>query len=588
VTSPGEAPPLAIELPASELPPGSQKLLRAGNHRLAVFRLEDGRLFAVDDACPHEGYPLSKGSIKDCVLTCPWHNFKFRLDDGSCLKGDEGVATHRIEERDGVVRVEVVELPREEQIAGFTRSLHEGVREQRMGQVARDLVRLLGLGVEPVQLAALAAVYDARHAEYGTTHATPVATDVCSYFDRHSGVEAVLPLMQAFELCAVAHVRRPLRPTPAPVDPGEDPEAAGRRLLQLLEAEDLVDAEALLRGALEKGWQRDVIEPWLLRACAMHWIGFGHGLIYVTKTFELLELAGWKHAIHLLPGVLLALGSMTREDCLPEWLWFRRRLADLPSNDKLWARQGASTDKGQPGELLASLLEGKREQAFDAVTASLEQGVPVDHIIDSLSVAASERILRFDLAIDASAEIQNNWLTVTHGLTYVGALRTALQRFPGPDLLPLLYFATRLINAARALDMPQDQRFGNGNGKGASGRLEDLDTRVSKQDAKGALEELTAFVALAQPLAPVRAWAQDLALRDGLTRPLVVGHLIKTCMAAFGEYAALQASGHSSATRPLQALVRLAASPIQERRVARLTHEALRFVVDGKVPRSLV
>ena len=66
----------------------------------------------------------------------------------------------------------------------------------------------------------------------------------------------------------------------------------------------------ILRGAIEKGWQRDVIEPWLLRACSMHWIGFGHGLIYVTKTFDLLELAGWKHAAHLLPATLLALGSI--------------------------------------------------------------------------------------------------------------------------------------------------------------------------------------------------------------------------------------------------------------------------------------
>jgi len=59
-------------------------------------------------------------------------------------------------------------------------------------------------------------------------------------------------------------------------------------------------------------------------------------------------------------------------------------------------------------------------------------------------------------------------------------------------------------------------------------------------------------------------------------------------VAAFGEHSTLQDSGHLKAALPLQALVRLAASPIQERRVARLTHEAIRFVIDGKVPRTLV
>jgi nitrite reductase/ring-hydroxylating ferredoxin subunit len=588
VSAAGEPAPLAIEFPSAELRPGEGKLMRAGKHRLAVFRLEDGRLFAVDDACPHEGYPLSRGTVKDCVLTCPWHNFKFRLDDGSCLKGDEAVATHSIAESDGVVRIEVVEPPREEQIARFQASLHEGLRELRTGQVARDAVRLLGLGVEPVQLAALCAVHDARHAEYGTSHATAVATDVCRYFERHQGVDAVLPLMQAFELCAMTHVRRPMREVPLAVDPGDDPVAAGERLLQLLENEDLDDAEAVLRGAIERGWQREVIEPWLLRACSMHWIGFGHGLIYVTKTFDLLALAGWQHATHLLPATLLSLGSMTREDQVPEWLWFRRRLDELrPRLGELWTRQ-SETGASATDELLETVLDGRREQAFDAITAALGAGVGVRSILGVLSVAASERIVRFDTDIDANPEIQNGWLTVTHALTYTAAARAAITRLPSAELLTMLYFSMRLINASQVLDMPAERRFRSSSNGSASGSLEALVERVAKRDAQGALDELRAYLRSGQPIEPVRAWADDLALKDGLTQPLVVGHLIKTAGAAFDEYLILAAAGAEHAARPLEAIVRLASSPIQERRVARLSHEAIRFVVDGKVPRALV
>ena len=55
--------------------------------QIALFTIDD-RIFAVDNRCPHEGYPLAAGNVTDdCVLTCNWHNWKFRLSDGECLLG---------------------------------------------------------------------------------------------------------------------------------------------------------------------------------------------------------------------------------------------------------------------------------------------------------------------------------------------------------------------------------------------------------------------------------------------------------------------------------------------------------------------
>ncbi|KAM4747842.1 uncharacterized protein HI_0077-like isoform 2-T3 [Rhinophrynus dorsalis] len=46
----------------------------------------------MDSACPHEGGPLELGDIEELgngrlVLTCPWHDFEFCLDDGSSSSG---------------------------------------------------------------------------------------------------------------------------------------------------------------------------------------------------------------------------------------------------------------------------------------------------------------------------------------------------------------------------------------------------------------------------------------------------------------------------------------------------------------------
>ena len=47
------------------------------------------KIYAIDNRCPHEGYPLSNGFTNDnCVLTCNWHNWKFDLcDNGKCVFG---------------------------------------------------------------------------------------------------------------------------------------------------------------------------------------------------------------------------------------------------------------------------------------------------------------------------------------------------------------------------------------------------------------------------------------------------------------------------------------------------------------------
>jgi ferredoxin-nitrite reductase len=53
--------------------------------QLVLFLHEDGRIFALDAACPHAGGPLDEGSMTDCEVTCPLHDYKFDLISGRCL-----------------------------------------------------------------------------------------------------------------------------------------------------------------------------------------------------------------------------------------------------------------------------------------------------------------------------------------------------------------------------------------------------------------------------------------------------------------------------------------------------------------------
>lgn len=58
--------------------------------RIGVFRTGDGRIFAIEDHCPHRGGPLSQGIVHGASVTCPLHNWVFSLETGEAMGADEG------------------------------------------------------------------------------------------------------------------------------------------------------------------------------------------------------------------------------------------------------------------------------------------------------------------------------------------------------------------------------------------------------------------------------------------------------------------------------------------------------------------
>ncbi len=67
--------------PAAEIPQDRARTLCARGERIAVFRYQ-GRISAVTNVCAHQGGPLGEGKIIDGCITCPWHGWQYRPQDG--------------------------------------------------------------------------------------------------------------------------------------------------------------------------------------------------------------------------------------------------------------------------------------------------------------------------------------------------------------------------------------------------------------------------------------------------------------------------------------------------------------------------
>jgi nitrite reductase (NADH) small subunit len=65
----------------SDCPPGQALELVLGDRIVALFNV-DGAFHAMDGICPHQGGPLGKGELTGCMLTCPWHGWRYDVTTG--------------------------------------------------------------------------------------------------------------------------------------------------------------------------------------------------------------------------------------------------------------------------------------------------------------------------------------------------------------------------------------------------------------------------------------------------------------------------------------------------------------------------
>ncbi len=65
-----------------EIPEGQGVAYQVNGRMVAVFH-QAGQYHAIDDFCPHMGASLAGGELDDGVVTCPWHAWRFRVQDGT-------------------------------------------------------------------------------------------------------------------------------------------------------------------------------------------------------------------------------------------------------------------------------------------------------------------------------------------------------------------------------------------------------------------------------------------------------------------------------------------------------------------------
>ncbi len=91
-----------------ELPPEQVRVVTAGGRRLALCNV-NGRYYAIDDVCTHDGGPLDQGELDGEEIECPRHGARFDVTTGraTCMPAVVPVKTYDVRVEGGEVQVNV-------------------------------------------------------------------------------------------------------------------------------------------------------------------------------------------------------------------------------------------------------------------------------------------------------------------------------------------------------------------------------------------------------------------------------------------------------------------------------------------------
>jgi len=428
---------------SSELSDKGKAVVKLDGKQILLWQSGEA-IYACNNRCPHEGFPLAEGTIADgCVLTCNWHNWKFDLESGETLVGGDALRLYPVKLDAGRVYLDLADPPPEELRAKAVDGLKEAFGEHEYERMAREVARYETSGGDPVDLLDYAFTWAADRFEFGMTHAQAGAPDWLALRaklpdDRHS--DRMIPLLEIIGNLSWDAI---MQAGPFPFPGGTADRFDADALVDAIEREDEALAMALTRAALRDDGPGALKAP-LQRASLRHYQNFGHTPIYFDKTFELLGHLAPDTAPAVLLPLVRTLCKGAREDLIPEFRSY------APALD-VWDGEGIAVP--EPGEF-------RKQGVRPCLDKIAKAGGRIDALYDTLFYAACDAMLHFDANyrshIDKPIQQNVDWLDFTHAATHLNASRKICET--RPELWPnaLLQTGCFLGRNATFVDWDQD------------------------------------------------------------------------------------------------------------------------------------
>jgi nitrite reductase/ring-hydroxylating ferredoxin subunit len=438
----------------AELRAAGRQVVHLDGHIVCLFA--DGEeVYAVDNRCPHMGFPLHRGTVCDGILTCHWHHARFDLATGGTFDqfADE-LRRFRVSLEGDDVLVDLSPPP--DPAAHQRKRLRDGLERDIPLVVAKATIALLE--ADPTGIDLLRSGLDFGVARRGGGWFRGLTTLTCfaNLVPHLDGPDRAPALYHGLADVAsdsagdVPHF--PLEPLPGRV-PG--PDRLGAWFRNFVDVRDAEGAERALVSAVRGGASPQRLAHLLFAAATDHrYLDGGHTLDFVNKALESLDAAGWERAEAVLGSLPAQLAGAERMEESNEWRnpvdlvrLLENAFPELPA--ALGAGRARRGDWGGRAALVTTVLEGEAAAIVDGLLAALRAGASEVELASAVAYAAATRIARFPTSNEFG-----DWDTALHTFTFANAVEQGLRRSPSPELVRGVFDAAMSVHLDRFLNVP--------------------------------------------------------------------------------------------------------------------------------------
>jgi len=443
------------------------RLVVHGGHRPILVIYDRGRVFALDNRCPHMGFPLERGSVEDGILTCHWHHARFDLESGCTfdLWADD-VPICPVEVRNGDVWVKT-NFTHADLAAHWRQRLANGLAHNLGLIIAKAMHGQLAAGVPQAEIVREVALFGAQNRD-GWGVGLTILTALANILPVLPEEEAYLALFHGARRVAADCDGEAPRRERAPLGSRPDPAALKRWLRRWTNVRHREAAERTLLTAIAAGFSPAELADALFAAeTERAFADTGHSLDFINKAFECLDLVGWQHAAALLPTVV---GQMVAARGAEESTAWRQpvdlvALCEESTSElaDLFAAGRGSRDWSGHAALAQELLGDDPARIVDALKEAIRAGAAPADLGQSLAYAAALRVARF-----GNANEHADGETAHHVFTYANAVHQMLTRIGTANIdthvtaVRGVLHGTMALYLARYLNVPPARIPGDG------------------------------------------------------------------------------------------------------------------------------
>ena len=429
-------------------------VVAGSSRRIAVFA--DGEdIFAVENNCPHMGFPLDKGSVQNGILTCHWHQARFDLRSGCTfdLWADD-VPRHRVEQRGDEIYVdpdpaETLDLDKEQ--ARLMRGVEQNVslvqaksilalleRDVPIAEIIRPVVDFAGENLSMmseglVRLTCVARLYPYLAAE--TAHfALYYAVRQIAQETNNS-----VPRRDRTPLAAGDHGLATLRSWLTQWVQTRHQDAAERTLLTGIKSLNAHDLATLLFSA----------------ATVRMYAAGGHHLEDCNKILELVDILGPDQLRHLLPLATHRMAESRGQEESTNWhhpVQIVEPLRELETRLEDCLAPPRRDDWHADDTFAATLLGDDPIEILTMFEAVLADGAPPHLVAREVAFAAATRLARF-----ATSNEVTDWFNPQHTFIYANGIYQATRRSTDPMVVRGIMHGAISVYMDRFLNVPAAQ-----------------------------------------------------------------------------------------------------------------------------------